>query len=300
MAMCRRLRWWCVVAVVLVCESVSAAVKTFNSGLFTFTYPTTYASVPVKEGSHMAMKLKSENGNLTISVWDGVFKRSADIWDDRLYERLLDYAPPGERVSMEKTWVETANGKMHCIKMKANLSEYRVKFLVYYLINEGSLYVVGHMLPGSYTKTSRTVYEDGLMKGLYFKPVGDTPSQERDRETVKAYFMGLCKELNSQLPAEVDEITTLYAVVFYDWTFFCTYQVDMDFSVFSDEEMKELKQIMYEDGKEVLRSIFTQGDPEWAKVALPGFREYGIKVRVTYKDANGRMIFSLLYDYRDL
>lgn len=74
----------------------------------------------------------------------------------------------------------------------------------------------------------------------------------------------------------------------------------MDFSVFSDEEMKELKQIIYEDGKEVLRSIFTQGDPEWAKVALPRFREYGIKVRVTYKDANGRMIFSLLYDYRDL
>ena len=239
----------------------------------------------------MVMKLKSENGNLTISVWDGVFKRAADIWDDRLYERLLDYAPPGERVSMEKTWVETANGKMHCIKMKVNLSVYRVKFLVYYLINEGSLYVVGHMLPGSYTKTSRTVYEDGLMKGLYFKPVGDASSQVRDRETVKAYFMGLCKELNSQLPAEVDEITTLYAVVFYDWTFFCTYQVDMDFSVFSDEAMKELKQIMYEDGKEVLRSIFTQGDAEWAKVVLPGFREYGIKWRVTYRAATGRMVF---------
>ena len=110
----------------------------------------------------------------------------------------------------------------------------------------------------------------------------------------------LWKALNSELPAWVDGIMTCDAVVFYDCTFFCTYQVDMDFSVFSDEEMKELKQIMYEDGKEVLRSIFTQGDPEWAKVVLPGFREYGIKVRVTYKDANGRMIFSLLYDYRDL
>lgn len=299
------LRLWSVVAVFLFCGGVSAAVrtleavKTFDTGLFSFSYPARYEQVPIKNAPHMLLKLKSESGYLGVSVWENAFDASADIWDDRLYGRILNYVSQGEFVSAEKISVETANGKMRCIRTKVNRGEYGVKFLSYILINEGTLYVVGHMLPGCYTKISRTEYEDNLMRSLYFKPVGSSRSKGLDRSAVKAACIAYCKELNSQLPAEVDEITTLYSVAFVGWTFLCTYRVDMDFSVFSDDELKELSDVMREDGKVAARSFFTQGDALSAKAALRELREYGIKMRMNYVDANGRLVISLLYDYRD-
>ena len=52
----------------------------------------------------------------------------------------------------------------------------------------------------------------------------------KEKAVVRQQFINFCKDMNQQLPAQVDEITTLNSIAFINWTMTSTYTVDMDAS----------------------------------------------------------------------
>jgi len=66
----------------------------------------------------------------------------------------------------------------------------------------------------------------------------------KEKAAVRQQYINFCKELNQQLPAQVDEITTLNSIAFMNWTMTATYSVDIDSNDVSSEDMAMFKSAM--------------------------------------------------------
>ena len=68
----------------------------------------------------------------------------------------------------------------------------------------------------------------------------------KEKAVVRQQFINFCKDMNQQLPAQVDEITTLNSIAFINWTMTSTYTVDIDASDVSAEDMALFKSCMHD------------------------------------------------------
>ena len=184
--------------------------KTFDCGLFSFDYPSSFKPIPIQNAPHMVLKLESDSYIFTASYWDKGFDGNVSIWDDEIYD-FYKQNPIGEGtlVHITKETVQTKGGAMcRCLKLKTNIYRYAqgfdiyMKITTYLMIHNEYLFVFTFTSQGKYTKDSKTVYPDKIMKGLKFKTSQNKFSNFDD------YLLSVVKTLNSQCPVQVDECTT--------------------------------------------------------------------------------------------
>ncbi len=120
------------------------------------------------------------------------------------------------------------------------------------------------------------------------------------KESIRQAYITTCKEINGQLPIEVDEFTTLTSVAFANWTMTCSYRVNADFSGFSTEELKELMVEERELFRANAKRMLVSGNYNMSEKQYEEFLKVtGMRMRMTYRDENGLFIGSILFDYRD-
>lgn len=122
----------------------------------------------------------------------------------------------------------------------------------------------------------------------------------RDKEYVRRFFVSSCKELNEQLPIDIDELTRLESFVFYNWQVTANYKVIDDAEAYSDEEISDIKKEMRERFKVTASKMFQNGAYAVSKYDLKSLMKVtGLKFRATYRDLFGNYFFSVVLDYRD-
>ena len=62
------------------------------------------------------------------------------------------------------------------------------------------------------------------------------PSVKEQME-IKQNYMNFCKDLNQQLPIQVDDYTKFYAVSFVNWTLTAYFQLEVDSDKLSENEL---------------------------------------------------------------
>lgn len=281
--------------------SCGQSTNTFDSDLLSFTYPANYKEERIENAPHMLIKIASVNEYFSISVWNYAINDDVSIWDEQFYEHALNMPIQGKLLSLDKVLIETKNGEKQCLKIKSN-ADNNMKMLTYLLINEGYLYVLVYTSPGEYTISSTTQESDRLIKGIFFKQIKDnydTNDLSHIKAEVKKYYTKFCAELNKQLPATVDEVTTLQSVAFIDWTFSCHYAVRMDFADYSDSEIKDIMRTLKKNNKDRVKYLLTRGYNSKEGGLIQMMQNYGLKIRQHYVDENGITIGSILYDYKD-
>lgn len=122
----------------------------------------------------------------------------------------------------------------------------------------------------------------------------------KEKAAVKQQYINFCKELNQQLPAQVDEMTTLNSIAFMNWTMTATYSVDIDANDVSSEDMAMFKSAMHDAFKEMASKMFASGSYNVSRTKFRALmKAVGLKFRATYKDAYSNFMFSVLLDYTD-
>lgn len=122
----------------------------------------------------------------------------------------------------------------------------------------------------------------------------------KEKAVARQQFINFCKDMNQQLPAQVDEITTLNSVAFINWTMTSTYTVDMDASDVSAEDMALFKSCMHDGLKEMAQKMLASGSYQLTRSKFRAFMKVvGLKFRATYKDIYSNFMFSVLLDYTD-
>lgn len=123
----------------------------------------------------------------------------------------------------------------------------------------------------------------------------------KEKAVVKQQLINFCKDMNQQLPAQVDEIITLNSIAFINWTMLSTYYtVDMDASDVSAEDMALFKSCMHDGLKEMAQKMLASGSYQVTRSKFRAFMKVvGLKFRATYKDVYSNFMFSVLLDYTD-
>lgn len=184
--------------------------KTFDCGLFSLDYPSSFKSVPIQNAPHMVLKLESDNYILSASYWDKGLDKSISIWDDKIYE-LYKQNPVGDGtlISITKESIQTKGGARRCLKLKTNMhrqvqgANVYLKMVSYLMLQDGYLYTFAFVSEGKYTKDSPTTYPDRIMKGLRIKKSSQVNSAD-----FESYLIEVIKKLNAQCPMKVDACTT--------------------------------------------------------------------------------------------
>lgn len=122
----------------------------------------------------------------------------------------------------------------------------------------------------------------------------------KEKAQIRQMYINFCKEVNQQLPAQVDEITTLKSLLFTNWTLTLTYSVDIAPEEFTSEEMSDVEAVQRELFKERARELLASGN---YKITRSKFRALmkvtGMKIRAMYYDVYGNFMLSVLMDYTD-
>lgn len=122
----------------------------------------------------------------------------------------------------------------------------------------------------------------------------------KEKAAIKRQYINFCKELNQQLPAQVDEMTTLNSIVFMNWTITATYSVVLDASEVPDEDMALLKEATHEASKEMARKMFACGSYQITRNQFRTLMKVvGLQFRAIYKDVYDNFMFSVLLNYKD-
>ena len=117
---------------------------------------------------------------------------------------------------------------------------------------------------------------------------------------IKQYYTNFCKDLNQQLPIQVDDYTRFYAVSFVNWTLTAYYQLDVDSDDFSENELIELHGELRSAFKESARRMFASGNYDLKRDDWKTFmRGTGMKLKANYKDAYDRPMLSVTLDFSD-
>ena len=196
---------------VFMCNYINAqSVKTFDCGLFSFEYPTSFKSIPIQSAPHMVLKLESANYIFSASYWDKGLAPDVSIWDDEIYYHYKQNPfDDGTLVGITKESIQTKGGVKRCLKLKSNMyrrvqgKDVNLKMVTYLMLQNGYLFVFAFVSEGKYTKDSQTAYPDKIMKGLRLKKPSQVNTTDFD-----SYLIEVVKKLNAQCPIKVDRCTT--------------------------------------------------------------------------------------------
>lgn len=119
-------------------------------------------------------------------------------------------------------------------------------------------------------------------------------------ESLMQYYSNMCKEVNKQLPIEIDEITTLKTIIFFNWTITATYTINLDFKYFTKDECKEMMEDIRKSNLENAKRMMMFKDDVAQSEIKEAVKITGLKMQQTYYDKNGLYIGSNVYGYKDL
>lgn len=141
-----------------------------------------------------------------------------------------------------------------------------------------------------------------LMLLLFSVGITNAQSSQTQRvlNEIKSAFTEGCKEMNKQLPIEVDELTTFRNIIFCDWTFICNYNLHIDINEWTDQEKKLFKfnarKLLINNTRKMLFAN--------AEISVIGakklLRMTGMKYRYNDYDDNGAFVFSIVVGYNEL
>lgn len=123
------------------------------------------------------------------------------------------------------------------------------------------------------------------------------------QELKEAVFSGLrqnIKQLNSQLPIQIDEYTDMYSAVLNGTTINYNYTAYIDSSQLSEADIKEFCEETKALQKENIKFLFSQNADkmpvsEWIRL----YKELGIKYNYNYIDANRKAWAKIVVDFEN-
>ena len=123
------------------------------------------------------------------------------------------------------------------------------------------------------------------------------------QELKEVVFSGLrqnIKQLNSQLPIQIDEYTDMYSAVLNGTTINYNYTAYIDSSQLSEADIKEFCEETKALQKENIKFLFTQNADkmpvsEWIRL----YKELGIKYNYNYIDTNKKAWAKIVVDFED-
>lgn len=122
----------------------------------------------------------------------------------------------------------------------------------------------------------------------------------KEKAQIKQMYINFCKEVNQQLPVQVDEITTLKSMLFTNWTLTAYYAVDIAPEEFTSEEMSDIEAVQRELFKERAREMFTSGSYTITRSEFRTLMKVtGLRFRAMYYDVYDNFMLSVLLDYKD-
>lgn len=209
---------------------VLSAQKTFESEIFSFTYPSTYKSLKIENAPHMVLKLDYNEGLFSISNFDRTkeLNESTDIWND-VYNIYNGWAPKGSNfVSIDKYTLNIKSGKERCLRLKTNsiIKGVKIKNIIYIILYDKTLLVFNFLSAGTNTPESSTEIEDNIMKGLRLK--------QNTKEDISQHLINSIKQLNQQCPIHPNEFTTINNVILIGNTIAVYIVIDNDFINYFD------------------------------------------------------------------
>ena len=120
--------------------------KSFDCGLLSFEYPSSFKNAPIQQAPHMVLKLESKDYFFSISYWDNEYPDEMTAWDNLIYSLAQNYKiDDGVLVSITKDMLVTKGGDVKCLKLKFNIQEkvqgydFKMKNLMYIVVNQGYL-----------------------------------------------------------------------------------------------------------------------------------------------------------------
>ncbi len=108
------------------------------------------------------------------------------------------------------------------------------------------------------------------------------------------------KQLNAQLPIQIDELTEMYSAILNGTAINYNYKVYIDSTLLTDAEIKDLYDELKGVQKENLRFLFKKNADkmpvsEWVRL----YKALGIKYHYNYIDANQRAFLKIVLDLSD-
>ncbi len=117
---------------------------------------------------------------------------------------------------------------------------------------------------------------------------------------IEKQYIAFCKDMNSQLPIRIDEITTLNSVLFSNWNISFHYYVEIDVNDYYESDLKDFMSEIKASQKQQISNMFINGEYD---LTQEDFRELckhtGLKFRFVYFDINRTMIGANVFDYSD-
>lgn len=139
-----------------------------------------------------------------------------------------------------------------------------------------------------------------ILWSVYCMPSFSQNISAKDKKDIERQYIDLCKSINQQCPLVVDKVTSLRSVIFVNWNLCSTYVIDMDFSDVPKADIKEMMNKLRGNIKGNIPKMFSRGN---YGVKQKDFglllKRTGMKIRISYHDANNAYIGSIVYDYRD-
>ena len=246
----------------------------YDCGLFSFTYPSTFKTIPIQNAPHMILKLESDDYIFSVSYWDYGISSDVSIWNDTIFERYQQMPiENGYLVDIDKVGVQTKDGFIKSLKLKSNIHQYlsdtisNLKVLSYIMIHEGYLFVFSFESEGQFPTpipdAYPTTYPDMIMKGLKLKTnedVGnkdgtiDNNSYNKKSESTPTFnqevhdeIKNMAQEYNKELPEELGlGMTMIRCALEKNAMVYTIRWTGMSPSDFSVEDVAEMKEAMIE------------------------------------------------------
>lgn len=121
----------------------------------------------------------------------------------------------------------------------------------------------------------------------------------QQRERIRQQYISAIRDINSQTPIEIDEITDLVHAVFVNWTVIFTYKTYIDASVLTKEDRDALAEELRTSAIADARRMFASGTYQSRNSFKAELKAFGLKMRLTYIDINDKFLFSFLLDHND-
>ena len=109
----------------------------------------------------------------------------------------------------------------------------------------------------------------------------------------------MCKEVNKQLPVDVDELTTLTNILFSNWTLTCKYRINLDLKDLTLDECKEFMEEIRKPTLEHAKRVIMFRDGAVQSQIKEEIRVTGFVLKQSYFDENELYIGTNTYGYKD-
>lgn len=108
-----------------------------------------------------------------------------------------------------------------------------------------------------------------------------------------------CKLFNQQCPIQLNDETLLRSVTFLNMTWTYCYEIKMDFSNKTEDELKEEMILLKLSAKKNLPNVMSRIYGKSPKEFYMILKETGMKIRFAYFDQNNIALGAFTFDYSD-